>query len=144
MFDSLRGKSVVVTGSSKGIGKGIATAFAKAGSNVLVVSRHLEEAEACARSLGKNASAVAGDVTRLESMERMTKPAAQRFGGIDVLCANAGIFPPNKLEEMTSAEWDHVVDTNLKGCFHSVKAAIPYLKKSSQGRVIITSSITGP
>jgi 3-oxoacyl-[acyl-carrier protein] reductase len=61
-----------------------------------------------------------------------------------VLCANAGIFPPNRLEEMTSDQWDLVVDTNLKGTFHSVKASVPYLKKSTQGRVILTSSITGP
>ena len=70
--------------------------------------------------------------------------AAKHHGGLDVVCANAGIFPPAKIEEMSDEQWDHVVDTNLKGCFHTVKAAIPYLKKSSQGRVIITSSITGP
>ena len=61
-----------------------------------------------------------------------------------MLCANAGIFPPAKLEDMTSEEWDLVVDTNLKGTFHSVKAAVPYLKKSDQGRIVLTSSITGP
>ena len=60
-----------------------------------------------------------------------------------MLCANAGIFPPAKLEDMTSEEWDLVVDTNLKGTFHSVKAAVPYLKKSDQGRIVLTSSITG-
>jgi 3-oxoacyl-[acyl-carrier protein] reductase len=144
MFTSLAGKSVVVTGSSKGIGKGIATSFAKAGCKVLVVSRHLAEAEAAAKELGKGASAFAADVTNLESMEAMAKAAADRNGGIDILCANAGVFPPHKLEEMTSDQWDLVVDTNLKGTFHSVKACIPYLKKSPQGRIILTSSITGP
>ena len=67
-----------------------------------------------------------------------------RNGGLDVLCANAGIFPPARLEEMTSEQWDEVNDTNLKGTFHSVKAAIPYLKRSDQGRIVLTSSITGP
>jgi 3-oxoacyl-[acyl-carrier protein] reductase len=144
MFTSLAGKSVVVTGSSKGIGKGIAACFARAGCQVLVVSRHITEAEATAKDLGKGASAFAADVTRLDSMEAMARAAADRHGGIDVLCANAGIFPPNRLEDMTSDEWDLVVDTNLKGTFHAVKASIPYLKKSTQGRVILTSSITGP
>lgn len=144
MFTSLTGKSVVVTGSSKGIGKGIAASFAKAGCKVLVVSRHLAEAEAAARELGKGASGFAADVTKLDSMEAMAKAAADRNGGIDILCANAGVFPPHKLEEMTSEQWDLVVDTNLKGTFHSVKACIPYLKKSPQGRIILTSSITGP
>lgn len=144
MFTSLAGKSVIVTGSSKGIGKGIAASFAKAGCRVLIVSRHLAEAETAARELGKDASAFAADVTKLDSMEAMAKTAAERHGGIDILCANAGVFPPHKLEEMTSDQWDLVVDTNLKGCFHSVKACIPYLKNSSQGRIILTSSITGP
>ncbi len=67
-----------------------------------------------------------------------------QFGGIDVLCANAGIFPQARLEVMTGDDWDHVVGTNLKGTFLSVKAALPYLKQSDQGRVVITSSITGP
>jgi 3-oxoacyl-[acyl-carrier protein] reductase len=61
-----------------------------------------------------------------------------------VLCANAGIFPAAKLEDMTSGEWDEVMNTNLKGTFHAVKACVPYLKKSDQGRIVITSSITGP
>lgn len=144
MFTSIAGKSVVVTGSSKGIGKGIATSFAKSGCKVLVVSRHLAEAEAAAKEIGHGASACTADVTKLESMDAMAKTAADRNGGIDILCANAGVFPPHKLEDMTSDQWDLVVDTNLKGTFHSVKACIPYLKKSPQGRIILTSSITGP
>jgi 3-oxoacyl-[acyl-carrier protein] reductase len=144
MFTSLAGKSVIVTGGSKGIGKGIARVFAKAGCKVLVASRHLDEAQACARELGTNASAASADVTSLSSMDALARLADERHGGIDILCANAGIFPPARLEEMTDEQWDIVVDTNLKGTFHSVKACLPYLKKSTQGRVILTSSITGP
>jgi 3-oxoacyl-[acyl-carrier protein] reductase len=77
-------------------------------------------------------------------MEAAVKAAAEQHGGLDVLCANAGIFPSARLEEMTGKQWDDVVDTNLKGTFHAVKAAIPYLKKSDQGRIVLTSSITGP
>ncbi len=69
---------------------------------------------------------------------------AEKNGGLDVLCANAGIFPAAKLEDMTSAAWDEVMSTNLKGTFHAVRACVPYLKKSDQGRIVITSSITGP
>ncbi len=144
MFTSLAGKSVVVTGGSKGIGKGIAKVFANAGCKVLVVSRHGNEADACAKELGRGASGFAADVTDMQSMEAMARTAGERFGGIDILCANAGIFPPARLEDMTGDEWDLVVDTNLKGTFHAVKACIPYLKKSEQGRIILTSSITGP
>lgn len=147
--ESLKGKSVVVTGSSKGIGKGIAECFLKAGCKVLVVSRSQSEASQCAAELGGrhgagNVHGMAGDVTKYASMEAVCKTAGERFGGIDVLCANAGMFPSARLEEMTEAQWDLVMDTNLKGTFFSVKAALPYLKKSAQGRVILTSSITGP
>ena len=144
MSTSLQGRSVLVTGGSKGIGKGIARVFAQAGAKVAIVSRHGAEAEATAKEIGHGAIGLAGDVTSLNSMEAAMKAAADKNGGLDVLCANAGIFPPARLEDMTSAQWDEVSDTNLKGTFHSVKAAIPYLKKSNQGRIVITSSITGP
>jgi 3-oxoacyl-[acyl-carrier protein] reductase len=83
-------------------------------------------------------------VTKAQSLAAAFAHVAASQGGIDVLCANAGIFPPAKLEEMSEAQWDEVVDTNLKGTFLSVQNALPFLKKSDQGRVVITSSITGP
>jgi len=144
MSASLKGRSIVVTGGSKGIGKGIAQVFAEAGAKVAIVARHAGQAEAAAKEIGHGAFGLKGDVTSLASMEAAMKAVAARNGGLDVLCANAGIFPPAKLEDMTDQQWDEVVDTNLKGTFHSVKAAVPYLKKSDQGRIVITSSITGP
>ena len=141
---SLEGRSVLVTGGSKGIGKGIARVFADAGAKVAIVSRHLDEAQATAKEIDKGAIGLAADVCKLAELEGAAKKAAERNGGIDVLCANAGIFPQAKLEEMTSEQWDEVLSTNLKGTFHSVKACLPYLKKSQQGRVVLTSSITGP
>jgi len=147
MSASLRGKSVIVTGGSKGIGKGIATVFATHGAKVLIVARTLKDAEATAQELtkaGGTASACAGDVTKLADMQAAAKTAVDRHGGLDVLCANAGIFPQAKIEDLSPETWDEVVDTNLKGTFISVKACLPYLKNSKQGRVVITSSITGP
>ena len=144
MSQSLQGRSVIVTGGSKGIGKGIARVFAGAGAKVAVLSRHKDEADAVAEELGEGAFGVSGDVTSLASMQAAMEEVAGHNGGIDVLCANAGIFPPSKLEDMTSEQWDEVVDTNLKGTFHSVKAAVPHLKGSDQPRIVITSSITGP
>ena len=147
LTSSLSGKSVIVTGSSKGIGKGIARVFAGHGAKVLIVARHLDGAEATAKELGKaggSASAFAGDVTKLSDMQAMAKIAVERHGGLDILCANAGQFPPAKLEDMSPEQWDDVMATNLKGTFLSVKACVPYLKNSKQGRIVITSSITGP
>jgi len=144
MSSSLNGRSVLITGGSKGIGKGIAQVFAEAGAKVAIVARHPDQAEAASRAIGHGAYGLAGDVTSLESMEAAMLAAVRHSGGLDVLCANAGIFPPAKLEEMTSEQWDEVIDTNLKGTFHAVRAAIPYLKQSDQGRIVLTSSITGP
>jgi 3-oxoacyl-[acyl-carrier protein] reductase len=147
MLTSIAGRSVVVTGSSKGIGKGIAKVFSKNGGKVLIVSRHLEEAEACAAELhraGETAKGHAADVTKFGDMQAMADAAATAHGGIDILCANAGIFPQTKIEELSPEDWDHVMATNLKGTFLAIKACLPHLKKSDQGRVVITSSITGP
>jgi 3-oxoacyl-[acyl-carrier protein] reductase len=144
---SLTGRSVLVTGGSKGIGKGIARVFARAGAKVLIVARHLDAAEATARELagqGGTVSAAAADVTDLAAMSAAAQTAVARHGGLDVLCANAGIFPSAKIEDMSPENWDEVVDTNLKGTFIAVKACLPALKKSDQGRVVVTSSITGP
>jgi 3-oxoacyl-[acyl-carrier protein] reductase len=144
MTQSLKDRSVVVTGGSKGIGKGIARVFALSGAKVAIIARHIDQAEAAAADIGHGAFGVAGDVTSLASIETAFAAAAARNGGIDVLCANAGIFPQARLEDMSSEQWDEVVDTNLKGTFHAVKAAVPYLKTSGQGRIVLTSSITGP
>lgn len=144
MTTSLMGRSVLVTGGSKGIGKGIARVFAEAGAKVAIMARHFDQAQAAAKDIGHGAFGIAGDVTLLVSLEAAMASVIKQNGALDVLCANAGIFPAARLEEMSEAQWDEVMDTNLKGTFLTLKAAIPHLKKSDQGRVIITSSITGP
>jgi 3-oxoacyl-[acyl-carrier protein] reductase len=147
MLTSITGRSVIVTGSSKGIGKGMARVFAGKGARVLVVARDLAAAQKCADELkaaGGQATAVAADVTKWADMQRMAETAVKQHGGIDVLCANAGIFPAAKLAEMEPETWDEVLATNLKGTFLSIKACLPAMKQKKKGRIVITSSITGP
>lgn len=147
MLTSLDGKTAIVTGASKGIGKGIARVFARHGARVLIVARHLDAAEASAaeiRAAGGEATAFAADVTDVSGMEEAAAAAVERYDSLDILCANAGIFPQISLEEMSTEDWDHVIGTNLKGTFVSVKACLPALKRSDGGRVVLTSSITGP
>lgn len=144
MLTSIAGRVAIVTGASKGIGKGIARVFAHHGAKVLVVSRNIAEATACATELGGDTVGFVADVATWEGSQAIAQAAVDQFGAIDFLCANAGIFPQTSIEEMDPAEWDSVVATNLKGSFLGVKACLPWLKQSDQGRVILTSSITGP
>lgn len=144
MLKSLQGKTVIVTGGSRGIGKGIALRFGAAGLNVLVVSRNQADAAAVAAEIGSTASGVAVDVSTPEGCEKMAATALERYGAIDVLCANAGIFPAAKLGAMTAADFDHVISTNLRSTFLSVSSVLPAMEKAGSGRIVITSSITGP
>src|SRR5882724_12893103 len=146
MFASLEGRTVIVTGASKGIGRGMALRFGLAGCRVLVVSRKLREAEVVAAEIvaaGGAAKGMAADVSRRADMQAMADAAMESFGGIDI-CANAGIFPAAKLGAMTEADFDAVMGTNLKGMFLSVSACLPAMKAKKFGRIILTSSITGP
>lgn len=144
MFTPLEGRSVLVTGGTKGIGLGIARVFAKAGCKVAVSGRDAATGEAAAAALGDNASFVQGDVSKADECRRVVDEVVARHGGLDVLCANAGIFPETRLDEMTEAALDEMLDTNLKGNILTVVAAIPALAQTGRGRVILTSSITGP
>src|SRR5580698_4560975 len=147
MFNSLQGRTVIVTGAGKGIGRGIARRFGAEGCNVLPVSRTLSDAERVAAEIvtaGGSAKAFSADVRRPTDMEAMAQAAVNAFGRIDILCCNAGIFPAAKLGAMTESDFDAVVDTNLKGTFLSVSACLPAMKAQRFGRIILTSSITGP
>src|SRR5215469_9335584 len=147
MFTSIAGLAVVVTGATRGIGKGIAKVFAGAGARVLIVGRDADAAKAAVTGLsagGAEVSHVLADVSRREDCERIAATATERLGGIDVLCANAGIFPASPLAEMTDEDIEAVLGTNLKGTILSVQACLGPLAASGRGRVILTSSITGP
>src|SRR5579884_3059520 len=134
MFTSLAGCSVVVTGASKGIGKGIASVFAQAGANVLIVSRDAAAGLATAKELAASGevSAFAADVRDPDSCAAMAAAAVERHGGIDVVCANAGVFPEGRLADLTPTDIDDVLDTNLKGTMHTVRACLPALRASDR------------
>jgi 3-oxoacyl-[acyl-carrier protein] reductase len=147
MFSSLDGRSAIVTGGSKGIGRGIAETFAAAGVNVLVTARNQADLDATVAGLAGHPGRVSGlatDVTSPDDCRRAVETAVERHGGLDIVCANAGIFPSGRLEELTPDDIEHVLAVNFKGTVFVVQAALSALTASGHGRVIITSSITGP
>ena len=148
MFTSMEGRSVIVTGGSKGIGKGIARVFARSGADVLIVARSEPALAATAEELATEGSGrvqtLVADVAKVEDCRRIAATAVDAFGGIDVLCANAGMFPDKALHELTESDVDEVFACNVKGTMFSVQACLPALEASGRGRVVVTSSITGP
>ena len=143
----LTGKTAVVTGGSRGIGRAICIELAKQGANI-VVNFSGSEAKAKAvveeiEALGPKAIAVQADVADSTSVDSLMKQALEAFGSIDILVNNAGITRDNLLMRMKEQEWDDVIDTNLKGVFLCTKAVTRQMMKQRAGRIINISSIVG-
>ncbi len=137
------GKTVVVTGSARGIGKEIATCFARRGANVVVSDLNEEECSetlGSIKALGGKAIAVKCDVSLAEEVEAMFDSAVKEFGGVDVLVNNAGIFPFIPFAEMTEEQWDKVLDVNLKGTFLCSKKAAEIMTGQGRGGNILNIS----
>ena len=141
MFD-LAGEVALVTGGAKGIGKGIAKALKQARAKVLIGDIDKEKGKETASELDGEFYYL--DVTDREQVQYIVQSIYEKYGKLSILCSNAGIFPQASIENMTEKDWDKVQDINLKGTFFVVQAALKYMKKQSYGRIILTSSITGP
>jgi len=146
MLSSIAGKTVLVTGGSKGIGRGIAKVFGAQGAKVMIAARDEKAAKETVAEIQTRGTAAyhLTDVSHWDSVLELANATESAFGGIDILCANAGIFPQKKITDLTEEDWDNVLATNLKSTFLCTKACIPYFEKAAKGRVIVTSSITGP
>jgi 3-oxoacyl-[acyl-carrier protein] reductase len=139
----LGGKTAFVTGSSRGIGLGIARALHAAGARVAIVGRDQAKAQAVAAELGERAAAVACDVVQADQVETAIAAAEKALGPIDILVNNAGITRDNILLRLTEADWNAVLDANLKGAFHTTRAAIRGMMKRRSGRIVNITSIVG-
>lgn len=143
----LAGRTALVTGGTRGIGRGIAEVLAAAGAQVVITGRDAVRGEKVAEEISAQGSPcrfATADVRSLPDMESAAGFARDQFGSLDVLVHNAGVYPEVPLEQMTEADWDLVHDTNLKGTFFAFRACLPLLKRSPAGRIILVSSITGP
>lgn len=143
----LAGRAAVVTGSSRGVGRNVAMAFAQEGADVLINYTSSEgpalEAVEEIRAMGRKAVAVKADVAVKDDVEAMMAAAKDNFGRLDIVVNNAGFTRPAMLHKMTEAEWDAVVDAHLKGPFLCIQAAFKYFKEQNYGKVINVSSVAG-
>jgi 3-oxoacyl-[acyl-carrier protein] reductase len=139
----LTGQVAFVTGSTRGIGLAIARALYGAGAKVAVVGREQARAAAIAAELGERAAGFACDVADGGQVEAAIAAAEAALGPIDVLVNNAGLTRDNILLRLTDADWDAVLDANLKGAFHTTKAVIKGMMKRRAGRIVNIASIVG-
>ena len=138
---SLDKQIAMVTGGAKGIGRGIVEALIEAGATVIIADIDTTAGNNTAKELG--CDFVALDVTNQALCQTRIKEVIEKYGRLDILCSNTGIFPQATIEEMTEKDWDFMQEVNVKGTFFIVQAALKVMKKQGYGRVIITSSITG-
>jgi 3-oxoacyl-[acyl-carrier protein] reductase len=141
----LDGRVAIVTGGGGGLGSGICPALAAAGAAVAVAGRTNETLDRVAAEIvaaGGRALAVAVDIADRRSVEAMTEQVISEFGGFDILVNNAAVYHRKPWTEISEADWDQVLDTNLKGYYLCARAAYPALKASGRGRVINVASIT--
>ncbi len=144
---SLAGRVAIVTGAASGIGRGIARVLAQEGAGVLVTDLDGTAAEATAEELRQNggdALAAAVDVVDRAAVEVAAGVALERWQRIDILAANAGVYPTAELATMSDADLDRVLDVNVKGVVHAIQACMPAMREQRYGRIVLTSSITGP
>jgi 3-oxoacyl-[acyl-carrier protein] reductase len=143
---NLSGKTAIITGASRGIGKAIAIQMAACGANISLVARNKDDLGAVFdiinRSGGK-AQSIIGDVSNFESFTNVVTQTIEEWKQVDILVNNAGINRDNIIMRMKEEEWDSVIDINLKGCFNGIKAVTRPMMKNKGGRIINITSVIG-
>lgn len=137
----MSGKTVMITGASRGIGAEAARVFAKAGANVALLARSQDDIADLAGEIGNQAVAIPCNVARFHEVEAAVDMTLQAFGAVDVLINNAGVIDP--IAHMTQADpeaWGQLIDINLKGVFYGMRAAVPVMKRQGAGSVLTISS----
>ena len=143
---NLDGKTAIITGSSRGIGKAIAIKLAACGAKISLVSRNQNDLDAVQEIIkysGGEAQSLIGDVSNLESFLAIVTQTIERWKQVDILVNNAGINQDNIIMRMKEVEWDSVMNINLKGCFNGIKAVSRPMIKNNSGRIINITSVIG-
>ncbi len=142
-----KGKTAIVTGASRGVGRATALRLAEAGANVVInFLKEREKAEEVAKKCsdeGVETITVQGNTARIEDAEKIARAAVEAFGGIDLLVLNAGVWKGAPIDELSQEIWDEVLDTNLKSAWAMTKACVPEMKKREKGAIVLVSSTAG-
>lgn len=144
MTDNIKGKVVVITGASSGLGEETARHLARLGAKLVLGARRIERLRQLAGEIGANENAmVETDVTRRNAVQRLIDRAIETHGRIDVLLNNAGVMPSSMLARLRVDEWDWMVDVNIKGVLYGIAAALPQMIKQNGWHIINVSSVAG-
>ena len=136
----------IITGAATGVGRGIARVLAAEGATVVIADLDAEGARqttAALREAGADAMDVEVDVADRASVDAMGTAVADRYGRIDILAANAGVYQWDAIAEISDEAWDRINDINVKGALHCIQAVLPGMRERGYGRIVLTSSITG-
>jgi NADP-dependent 3-hydroxy acid dehydrogenase YdfG len=144
MNENIRGKVVVITGASSGLGEATARRLAEEGAKLALGARRVDRLQALANALalGEQA-AVRTDVTDVAQVRRLVDHAVETHGRIDVLINNAGLMPQSPLERGKIEDWDRMIDVNIKGVLYGIAAALPHMQAQRSGHIINVSSVAG-
>jgi ribitol 2-dehydrogenase len=143
MTQSLSGKVAIVTGASSGIGRAIAIEFARQGVKQVLTARSADRLSGLAQEIDSDACVVPADMTRPGDVEKIVEEAISKFGRIDILLANAGIYISGDVIDGDPDAWDQLIATNVTGVFRLVHGVLPQMKTQQQGDILVTSSISG-
>lgn len=146
MNNNIKGKVVVITGASSGLGEATARLLSKEGATVVLGARRIDRIQALAEELtaaGGKALAIGTDVTHCDQVKKLVDKAVEAYGRIDVMINNAGIMPISPLECLKIDEWNQMIDVNIKGVLYGIAAILPYMKKQKGGQIINISSVAG-
>jgi ribitol 2-dehydrogenase len=143
MTQSLTGKVAVVTGASSGIGRAVASLFAARGMKQVLTARSADKLAALAKQLDSDTLVVPADMTKPDDVARIVKCATGKYGRVDILLANAGVYIPGKVIDGEPDAWDQLIATNVTGVFRLVHATLPLMVAQHEGDILVTSSISG-
>ena len=143
MKHALDGKVVIITGASSGIGAATARMMAPLGCRMTLAARSVDKLNALADSLDADTLVVPTDVTVLADIQNMIDKTIDKFGRIDVMFANAGVYIPGQVDEGDPAAWSNLMNVNIDGVLHCVHAVLPHMKAQQSGDILVTSSISG-